>query len=88
MNTDSEHHEIVLPKLRGRATYYKVVAWLKEEGDQISPGDSLLIMETDKATVELAAEVAGVLTEIIHFAGEWVEIPSTVGLIKVTPSGQ
>jgi len=75
-------HKIVVPRLHGNGSYYKIVAWLKEEGDTIHCGDALLILETDKAAIELPAEVSGVLSRIFHAAGEWVEVQSDVGIIE------
>ncbi len=77
----AENHEIRLPRLHRKSAYARIVAWLKEEGDTVRRGDALLIMETDKATVELQAEVPGVLTAVLQAAGEWVPVQSRVGLI-------
>ena len=75
-------HDIVLPRLHRRSGYGRIVAWLKEQGDLVRRGDSLLIMETDKATVELHAEVSGVLIEVGQAAGEWVPVFTRVGSIR------
>ena len=91
MSADGENadHQIVMPRLHGNGTYSRVVAWLKEEGDTIQRGDSLLTMETDKATIDLAAEVSGVLVQILQPAGVWMQIPAVVGMIRAveSPSG-
>jgi pyruvate dehydrogenase E2 component (dihydrolipoamide acetyltransferase) len=88
MSADQEKadHQIVMPRLHGNGTYSKVVAWLKEEGDPIQRGDSLLTMETDKATIDLAAEQSGVLARILQPAGVWVKIPAVVGTIRAVES--
>lgn len=74
-------HEIVLPQLRRDASSCQIVAWLKQVGDRLERGEAVLLMETDKAAIELEAEVAGVLTEIRYPAGQWIHVPQTVGLI-------
>lgn len=76
-------HEIVLPQIRRDLTSCLIVAWLKEEGQRIKRGNSLLVMETVKATIELQAEVSGTLTGILQPAGEWICVPATVGIITL-----
>ena len=43
----------------------QVVKWLKSEGDEVSQGDVLAEIETDKATMELSARGEGVLRKIL-----------------------
>lgn len=74
-------HEIVLPRLQGSAGYYQIVAWLREEGDTVRRGDSLLILETDKAAIELEAAVSGILSKIMIPSGQWVPVSATLGII-------
>jgi pyruvate dehydrogenase E2 component (dihydrolipoamide acetyltransferase) len=42
-----------------------VLEWLKRPGDEVSKGDPLVEVETDKATIVYEAERAGVLEEIV-----------------------
>ena len=81
-HTVADGHEITVPRLHGNSSSCKIVAWLREEGDLIQRSDSILILETDKATIELEAEVSGTLTQIFKATGEWVEVNSVVGLIR------
>ena len=59
----------------------KLLTWLKQEGDEVSAGDVLAEVETDKAVMELQARGAGVLRKIMAAEGATVEVGSIVGII-------
>ena len=50
-----------------------VVKWLKSEGDEVSRGDILAEIETDKTVVEMEAYGSGLLRKIV--IGEGVKVP-------------
>src|SRR5207248_9690719 len=56
--------EIQMPKLSDTMTEGTLVAWKKNKGDQISAGEVLAEIETDKATMEWESPEDGTLTEI------------------------
>jgi pyruvate/2-oxoglutarate dehydrogenase complex dihydrolipoamide acyltransferase (E2) component len=56
---------IKLPKLSETVDEMIIVEWLVAVGDRVEMDQSILYIETDKATVELPAPVAGVLAEIL-----------------------
>lgn len=56
---------ILMPALSPTMTEGKLAKWLKAEGDQVSSGDVLAEIETDKATMEVEAVDEGVLAKII-----------------------
>lgn len=51
----------------------KVVAWLCKVGDEVSRGDVIAEIETDKTTLELEATATGRLVAIAHEVG--VDVP-------------
>ena len=59
----------------------QLVRWLKSEGDEISNGDVLAEIETDKATMELVARGAGVLRKIFLDEGGTAAVGSVIGVI-------
>jgi 2-oxoglutarate dehydrogenase E2 component (dihydrolipoamide succinyltransferase) len=73
--------EIVVPELGESITEGTVAAWLKQVGDSVAVDEPVLELETDKATVEICAPKAGVLTEIVVGAGEDVEVGALLGRI-------
>src|SRR5688572_33425398 len=73
--------DIVLPTDQTEGTSNVVGKWFKAVGDPVSLNEPLLEITTDKVTVEIAAPVAGVLTEILKPEGESVEPGDVVGRI-------
>jgi len=51
-----------------------VLRWLKQKGDAVSSGESVVEVETDKVTVEIQSEIAGFLREILVAPGETVPV--------------
>ncbi|UCF40452.1 MAG: 2-oxo acid dehydrogenase subunit E2 [Gemmatimonadota bacterium] len=59
----------------------KLLSWHKQEGDQVTNGDVLAEVETDKAVMELQARGAGVLRKVFASAGATVEVGNIVAVI-------
>jgi pyruvate dehydrogenase E2 component (dihydrolipoamide acetyltransferase) len=60
-----------------------IVEWCKNEGDAIQKGDVLALVETDKATMEIEAERAGVLVGPLAPAGEDILCNDVIAKIEV-----
>ncbi|MBA2277543.1 MAG: 2-oxo acid dehydrogenase subunit E2 [Chloroflexia bacterium] len=65
---------ITMPQLGESVVEGTIGTWLKQIGDPISKYDSLVEVETDKASAELPAPVAGVLVEILVEPGTTVAV--------------
>ena len=74
--------EIVVPALGESITEATVAKWLKAEGDAVEVDEPLVELETDKVSVEINAETAGVLSEIVAKDGAEVEIGAVLGRIS------
>ena len=57
-------------------------AWLKQPGDPVAQGEAIAEIETDKATIELEAPVAGRMGQHLCNAGDIVEVGTTVVVIE------
>jgi len=55
---------IRMPRLSDTMEEGNIVAWMKQVGDQVSPGDILAEVETDKATMDLESFEEGYLLHI------------------------
>lgn len=73
--------EVILPKLGMNMESATILSWQKREGDTVAVGDVLAEVETDKAVVELEAEVAGTLLRLLTAEGEQIAVNDTVALI-------
>jgi pyruvate dehydrogenase E2 component (dihydrolipoamide acetyltransferase) len=58
-----------------------ILKWLKAEGEEVTPGEPLLEIETDKATVKIEAPVAGILANISAQAGDEVPVGQVIAVI-------
>ena len=59
----------------------QLVRWLKSEGEEVSSGDILAEIETDKATMELVARGDGILRKIFLDAGGVSAVGSVIAVI-------
>jgi pyruvate dehydrogenase E2 component (dihydrolipoamide acetyltransferase) len=73
--------EIQMPKLSDTMTEGTLVAWKKKKGDQVSAGEVLAEIETDKATMEWESPEDGTLTEIYVQEGGKVNVGDKIGFI-------
>ena len=76
---------ITMPQLGESVVEGIVGTWLKEVGDHIDKYDSLVELETDKASAELPAPVAGTLVEILIEPGTTVAVGT--GLCRIQEEG-
>ena len=72
--------EIKVPAVGESITEATIAEWMKQPGDYVNRDEVLLSLETDKASVEVVAENAGVL-EIKAEEGDVVEIGAIIGAI-------
>ena len=72
---------ITMPKLGFDMAEGKLGEWLKKAGDTVTQGETILLVETDKASVEVPAFRSGVLLKILVAAGESVPIGTPIAAI-------
>ena len=74
--------ELVVPKVGESITEVQIVQWLKAEGDRVERDSNLAVIETDKATVELPAPVAGILSKVLKGKGATAKVGEIIGYIE------
>ena len=74
-------HDIKIPSVGESVVEVTIAEWLKKDGDIIQQGDVILLLETDKASVEIAAEDSGVL-KILTPKGSTIPVGSLVGTLE------
>ncbi|PSQ95862.1 MAG: pyruvate dehydrogenase complex dihydrolipoamide acetyltransferase [Bacteroidetes bacterium SW_9_63_38] len=72
---------IEMPKLSDTMEEGVLSAWLMDEGDEVSSGDVLAQVETDKATMDLEAFDEGVLLKKVIDEGDSVPIGQLIAVI-------
>jgi len=75
--------EVKIPAVGESITSGLLSVWHKNDGDNVSAGEALLTLETDKVSTEITAEKAGIL-RIKAAAGAEVKIGEVVGTIDET----
>ena len=73
--------EIQMPKLSDTMTEGTLVSWKKKIGDEVTAGEVLAEIETDKATMEWEATDDGVLQEIYVQEGGKVNVGDRIAFI-------
>jgi 2-oxoglutarate dehydrogenase complex dihydrolipoamide succinyltransferase (E2) component len=73
--------EVQMPTIGLSIPEGTIERWLKKEGDTVAKGELLVAIMTEKVTVEIPAEVSGVLLKIICPAGTKVKVGQTIAVI-------
>ncbi|MCU0475918.1 MAG: 2-oxo acid dehydrogenase subunit E2, partial [Anaerolineae bacterium] len=76
--------DIKVPELSESVADATVAEWTKQVGDRVKAGDVLVILETDKVSVEVAAEADGVLAAINAPAGSDVKAKQVIGSLEAS----
>jgi pyruvate/2-oxoglutarate dehydrogenase complex dihydrolipoamide acyltransferase (E2) component len=74
-------HEVRMPVLSQSMIQGRVVEWLLKEGAKVNKGALLVVVESDKATHELEAPQAGILSKILVEAGMEVDVNTPIAII-------
>lgn len=72
-------NEIRVPELGESITEATIAQWYKKPGDAVAVDEPLCELETDKVTIEVPAQSAGVLSEVMVAEGDTVEVGALLG---------
>ncbi len=70
-----------MPALSSTMTEGKIVEWLKQPGDKVARGESVLVVESDKADMDVESFQDGYLAAVLMPAGSTAPVGETIGLI-------
>lgn len=73
--------EIILPKLGFSMNEAKVQDWLIKDGAQVTEGEALYEIESDKSTQEVESPASGTL-KILKEAGEIYDVGTVLAIIS------
>ena len=73
--------EIVMPHLSDSMEEGTIAQWLVAEGDPVKPGDPLVEVETDKATVTYESELEGTILLLAAAEGETVAVGALIAAV-------
>jgi pyruvate dehydrogenase E2 component (dihydrolipoamide acetyltransferase) len=76
--------EVFMPALSSTMTEGKIVSWTKSPGDRVEKGETVLVVESDKADMDVESFAEGFLAIIMSEAGTSVPVGQTIALIAET----
>jgi 2-oxoglutarate dehydrogenase E2 component (dihydrolipoamide succinyltransferase) len=74
--------ELKVPEVGESITEVFIGDWLKSEGDSVEKDEALVEIETDKATLEIPAPIAGVLTKVLKQAGDSAAVGEVIAHVE------
>jgi 2-oxoglutarate dehydrogenase E2 component (dihydrolipoamide succinyltransferase) len=74
--------ELRVPNVGESITDVQIGQWLKTEGSRVERDDTLVKIETDKATLDLPAPAAGVLSRILVKAGQPASVGDVIAILE------
>ncbi len=77
--------ELKVPEVGESITEVMIGAWKKEEGDVVAVDESIVEIESDKATVELPAPASGTIIRVLKASGEKAVVGEVIGILE--PAG-
>jgi 2-oxoglutarate dehydrogenase E2 component (dihydrolipoamide succinyltransferase) len=78
---------IVVPELGESVVEARVAKWLKKPGDNVTAGEPLVELETEKIDLEVSADRAGVLANIKHQEGADVKVGEVLAVLEESTNG-
>ncbi|EXB99400.1 Dihydrolipoyllysine-residue acetyltransferase component of pyruvate dehydrogenase complex [Morus notabilis] len=81
---EAKIREIFMPALSSTMTEGKIVSWVKSEGDVLSKGGSVWVVESDKADMDVETFYDGILAAIVVPEGETAPVGAPIGLLAET----
>jgi pyruvate dehydrogenase E2 component (dihydrolipoamide acetyltransferase) len=76
--------EVFMPALSSTMTEGKIVSWVKAPGDKVEKGETVVIVESDKADMDVESFYEGFLATIVVEAGEVAPVGNAIALLAET----
>jgi 2-oxoglutarate dehydrogenase E2 component (dihydrolipoamide succinyltransferase) len=74
--------ELKVPSVGESITEIEIGQWLKAEGDNVNKDESVVALESEKATVELPAPLSGILSRIVKRKGEKALVGEVIAYLE------
>ncbi|NEP19592.1 MAG: 2-oxo acid dehydrogenase subunit E2 [Leptolyngbya sp. SIO4C1] len=78
--------EVFMPALSSTMTEGKIVSWAKSPGDKVEKGETVVIVESDKADMDVESFYEGYLASIVVEAGDVAAVGSAIALLAESES--
>lgn len=77
-------HEVFMPALSSTMTEGKIVSWVKSPGDKVEKGETVVVVESDKADMDVETFYEGYIAIILVESGDTAPVGSAIALIAET----
>ncbi|MEA5617451.1 dihydrolipoamide acetyltransferase family protein [Cronbergia sp. UHCC 0137] len=77
-------NEVFMPALSSTMTEGKIVSWVKSPGDKVEKGETVVVVESDKADMDVESFYEGFLAHIIVPAGETAPVGAAIAYVAET----
>lgn len=77
-------NEVFMPALSSTMTEGKIVSWVKSPGEKVEKGETVVVVESDKADMDVESFYEGYLAHIIVQAGETAPVGNAIALLAET----
>jgi len=74
--------ELKVPSVGESVSTVEIGQWISKEGDPVRKDEPVVVLETDKAAVEIVAPADGRLIKVLAARGQRVAVGETVGLVE------
>src|ERR671921_507191 len=74
--------EVKVPEVGESITEVEIGDWLKAVGESVQQDEDLVVIETDKASVEILAPQSGRLSKILKASGETAQVGEVIGHLE------
>ncbi|MEO1791840.1 MAG: dihydrolipoamide acetyltransferase family protein, partial [Cyanobacteria bacterium J06629_19] len=76
--------EVFMPALSSTMTEGKIVSWAKSAGDKVEKGETVVVVESDKADMDVESFYEGYLAVIMTEAGEMAQVNDAIAYLAET----
>src|SRR5271166_2268586 len=80
--------ELKVPEVGESITEVEIGGWLKSAGQPVRKDEPVVTLESEKATVELAAPDSGTLSQVLKQKGEMARIGEVIGYVETSAPAQ
>merc|ERR1719375_469582 len=84
MDSPSSNFEMLVPSMGDSITSGSIAEWVKNEGDYVHVDDVIVVIETDKVSVDVRASNAGKIISVVGEEGDTVDVGAPLCYIDET----
>jgi 2-oxoglutarate dehydrogenase E2 component (dihydrolipoamide succinyltransferase) len=74
--------ELKVPSVGESITEVEIGQWLKNEGDTVSKDENVVVLESEKTTLELPAPSSGTIEKVLKRKGETAKVGEVIALLQ------